>query len=80
MKCRSKGSRDRYKRLKTVTDAFGQEATKVAITTTLKAEFPDGLPVDGAQYQAIRDVFTTLGMGKLNVDADWAETPGEGKA
>jgi hypothetical protein len=71
-----RGSWDRYKRLKTVTDAFGQEASKVAVTTTLKAEFPDGLPIDGPQYQTIRDVFAALEMGKLAVDAEWAEAPG----
>jgi hypothetical protein len=75
-----KGSWDRYKRLKTVTDAFGQEASKLAVTTTLKADFPDGLPVDGAQYQTIRDVFTTLEMGKLTVDAEWAQSTEGGTA
>ena len=69
-----KGSWDRYKRLKTVTDAFGQEASKLAVVTTLKAEFPDGLPVDGPQFQTVRDVFTTLEMGKLIVDAEWPTT------
>jgi hypothetical protein len=73
-----KGSWDRYKRLKTVTDPFAQEASKVSVVTTLRAEFPDGLPVDGPQYQTIRDVFTTLEMGKLIVDAEWAETREEG--
>lgn len=69
-----KGSWDRYRRLKTVTDAFGQEASKVVVTTMLKVEFTEGLPVDGAQYQTIRDVFTALEMGKLTVDAEWAES------
>ena len=71
-----RGSWDRYKRLKTVTDAFGQEASKVAVATTLMAEFADGLPVDGPQFQTIRDVFAALEMGKLSVDAEWAEAPG----
>ncbi len=71
-----RGSWDRYKRLKTVTDAFGQEASRVAVATTLTAEFADGLPVDGPQFQTIRDVFAALEMGKLAVDAEWAEASG----
>jgi len=71
-----KGSWDRYKRLKGVTDAFGQEATKVVVTSVLKAEFSDGLTVDGPQFQTIRDVFVALEMGKLSVEATW--TPGQG--
>ena len=71
-----KGSWDRYKRLKGVTDAFGQEATKVVVTSVLRAEFSDGLPVDAAQFQTIRDVFTALEMGKLSVEATWTEGKG----
>ncbi len=72
-----RGGWDRYKRLKTVTDAFGQEASKVAVATTLRAEFADGLHVGGAQYQTIRDVFAALEMGKLSVEAEWTPLPGE---
>lgn len=64
------GSWNRYKRVKTLTDAFGQEATKVSVKMTLRADFPDGLEVDNEDYQTIRDIFTTLGMGKLIVDAE----------
>jgi hypothetical protein len=65
-----RGDWNRYKRLKTVTDAFGQEASKVAAKMTVTAEFPGGLALDEAQYQTIRDVLTSLSLGKLVVLAD----------
>ena len=64
------GTWNRYKRVKTMTDAFGQEATKVSVKMTLRADFTDGLEVDNEDYQTIRDIFTTLGMGKLIVDVE----------
>lgn len=64
------GGWDRYKRVKTLTDAFGQEATKVSIKTTVRADFPDGLEVASEQFQTMRDVFTALGLGKLVIDAE----------
>ena len=65
-----KGGWDRYKRVKTLTDQFGQEATKVTVRTLLRADFADGLEVASDQFQTIRDVFTTLNLGKLTVDAE----------
>jgi hypothetical protein len=73
---RFSGSWDRYKRVKQLTDAFGQEASKV---TVLRATFPDGLPVASDQFQTLRDVFTTLGLGKLVADVEEAE-PAQEKA
>lgn len=64
------GTWNRYKRVKQLTDAFGKEATKVSVKMTLRADFTDGLDVNGEEYQTIRDIFTTLGMGKLVVDAE----------
>jgi len=72
------GSWDRYKRVKQLTDAFGQEASKVNVRTTLRATFEDGLATDSDQFQTMRDVFTSLGMGKLSVDAEEAEEPSGG--
>lgn len=72
------GAWDRYKRVKQLTDAFGQEASKLNLKTVLRATFPEGLDVESDQYHAIRDIFTTLDLGKLIVDA--AEAAGkEGK-
>jgi len=64
------GGWDRYKRLKQVTDAFGQEAGKLAVRTTLRADFADGLDVTSDQFQTIHEVFTTLGFGRMVIDAE----------
>lgn len=64
------GGWDRYKRLKQVTDAFGQEAGKLLVQTTLRADFPDGLLVNSDQFQTIHEVFTTLGFGRMVIDAE----------
>ena len=64
------GDWDRYKRLKQVTDAFGQEASKLLARTTLRADFPDGLAVDSDQFQTVHEVFTTLGFGRMVLDAE----------
>ena len=64
------GPWDRYKRLKQITDSFGQEASNVSVTTVLLACYPDGLEVGGPVFDGIRDVLTTLGLGKLVVDAE----------
>lgn len=66
------GGWDRYKRVKTLTDAFGQEASKVAVKMTVRADFPEGLAVPSEQFQTMRDVLVTLGLGKLVVDAEAA--------
>ncbi len=64
------GAWDRYKRVKQLTDAFGQEASKLLARTTLRADFPDGLAVDSDQFQTIHEVFTTLGFGHTVLDAE----------
>lgn len=63
-----RGGWDRYKRLKAVTDGFGQEATKFTARTTLSISWPAGLAVDGPELASIRDVFATLGFGRLVID------------
>ena len=64
------GGWDRYKRLKQVTDPFGQEAGKLAVRTTLRADFSEGLDVASDQFQTIHEVFTTLGFGRMVIDAE----------
>jgi hypothetical protein len=64
------GAWDRYKRVKQLTDAFGQEASKLLARTTLRADFPGGLAVDSDQFQTIHEVFTTLGFGRMVLDAE----------
>lgn len=70
MKIEFRGGWDRYRRLKQVSDAFGQEASRVSARMTVTADFPDGLPLDDQQYQTIRDVLTSLNMGRLTVRAE----------
>ena len=64
------GGWERYKRLKQVVDAFNQEAEKIAVRMKLRADFSDGLAVPGQQYDSIRDVFTSLGLGKMVLSAE----------
>jgi hypothetical protein len=70
------GSWDRYKRIKTLTDALSQEATNASVKLLLRAEFEGpGLDVTGEQFQTMRDVFNSLGMGRIVLEGD----PTEGK-
>jgi len=64
------GGWDRYKRLKQVTDPFGQEANKLRVEMKLVAEFPEGLDPLGEQFGMIRDILTSLQFGKLTVEAE----------
>lgn len=62
------GSWDRYKRIKAVTDQLSQEATNASCRMAVRAEFEGGVTVAGDQFQTIRDVLDSLGMGKIVVD------------
>lgn len=61
---------DRYKRIKALTDGFGQEASKVTVRTTLQIDFPEGLEVTSEQMQTMRDVLDGLVSCKLVLDAE----------
>jgi len=72
-----RGNWDRYRRLRTVTDAFGKEASKASVNIMLQIEHVDGLAVTGEHFQQVRDVFTSLISGKMVVKAEpMAETAG----
>jgi hypothetical protein len=62
------GSWDRYKRIKAITDQLSQEATNASCRMAVRAEFEGGVTVEGDQFQTIRDVLDSLGMGKIVVD------------
>ncbi len=65
------GSWDRYKRIKTLTDALSLEATNASVKLVVRAEFDGaGLEVGGEQFQTIRDVFNSLGMGRVTVEGE----------
>ena len=66
------GAWDRYKRVKQLTDPFGQEASNVNVRTTLRATWERGLDVGSEQFQGLRDVFASLGIGKIAVEAEQA--------
>ncbi len=65
-----RGGWERYRRLKQVTDAFGQEASRVSARMTVTADFPGGLALGDPQYQTIKDVLASLNMGRLTVRAE----------
>ena len=64
-----RGNWDRYKRIKSLTDAFGQEADELKVTLRVNAEFDGGIEVNGQQFQTIRDVLVALEMGKVIIEA-----------
>jgi len=59
-----------YRRLKQVTDALAQEATKFVHITRLTAGFPDGLDVQGDQFRTIHEVLTTVGLDKIQLEGE----------
>ncbi len=63
------GGWDRYKRLRTITDAFGQEATELKARMRVRGEFDPGIEVGSPQFETIRDVLITLEVGKVLVEA-----------
>jgi uncharacterized protein DUF499 len=66
------GAWDRYKRVKQLTDPFGQEASNVNVRTILRASWEGGLDVGSEQFQGMRDVFASLGIGKIAIEAEQA--------
>jgi predicted AAA+ superfamily ATPase len=65
-----KGSWDRYKRLKQVTDAFAGEAKKLQVGLVLRVDFAEGLEVTGPQFSTMRDVLAGLELGRVVLDAE----------
>ena len=64
-----KGSWERYKRLRTVIEAFGQEADELKVGMRVGALFEDELEIAGIQFITIRDVLVTLELGKIQLEA-----------
>lgn len=67
------GSSDRYRKVKGLTDPLGQEAVKLFLRMVVTADFPEGLPVEGPQFQSIRDLFVSFGLGRISLEALEAE-------
>ena len=53
-----------------MTDALAREAAKFVTTTTLTARFPDGLNVQGDQFRTIHEVLTTVGLDRIELEAE----------
>ena len=63
-----RGGWDRYKRLKSLAEAFCNEADELKATMRVVGEFEDGLEVMGTQFATMRDVLATLELGKIYVE------------
>lgn len=63
------GGWDRYKRLKPITEAFAQEAAELKARILVAATFDPVLEIAGTQLTTMRDVLTTLELGKLVLEA-----------
>lgn len=64
-----KGTWDRYKRIKSVTDAFAQEAGEFTMSLRLGIEYDGGLEVNGPDYLAMRDILANLEVSKIHLEA-----------
>lgn len=72
-----KGGKDRYLRVKPLTDSFGQEASEVNVGMTLSLSYPERLSVESDLFASLRDIFTSLELGLLIVDVEEAPEPKE---
>lgn len=63
-----KGSWDRYKRIKILTDAFAQEADEFKLNLHVGIEYEGGLEVNSSDYLTMRDVLATLEVGNINLE------------
>ena len=63
-----RGSWQRYKRIKQVTDALCQEASNASVRMEVRLEFEGGLAPASEQFQTVRDVLVNLGVGRILVE------------
>jgi hypothetical protein len=64
------GGWDRYKRMKQFTDGFANESgLRLVAKTHLTMRFSDGMELPGNQFNTMVEVFSTLGFGRLIVEA-----------
>jgi hypothetical protein len=64
-----RGGWDRYKRLKSVLEPFLQEADELKVKMRVACTFDGGLDPKGAQFNTIRDVLSTLELGRVMIEA-----------
>lgn len=64
------GPWDRYKRLKTITDAFAKEASKASARMNLSLGFQEGLDLQDDRFSMMKEILTTLEIGKIQMTAE----------
>ena len=64
------GPWDRYKRLKSITDAFAKEASKASARMNLSLDFQEGLDLQDDMFSMMKEILTTLEIGKIQVTAE----------
>lgn len=62
------GGWERYKRLKTIVEAFAQEASELQAKMRVGCAFEDGLKVGGDRFDNIREVLAALEVGKITLE------------
>lgn len=65
-----KGPWDRYKRLKSVTDAFAKEASNATAKMSATLAFQEGLDPQDERFSMIKEILATLNIGKIQVKAE----------
>jgi len=60
----------RYKQLKQITDNLAQDAGAFHFNLTLEGSYPDGLDTGGIDFQTLHEVLTTVGLGRIEVQAE----------
>lgn len=63
-----KGGWERYKRFKSVTDAFAQEADEIKLNFYIKIDYETGIEVNGNDFLTMRDILVTLEVGRITLD------------
>lgn len=61
---------DRYKRVKGAVDTLAQEATALHLTAVLTLRYPEGVETSSSDYQAMRDLFENLELGRIVLEAE----------
>jgi len=64
------GAWERYKRLKERTDMFAKEAAKASVWLVLVFAFPEGISLEGEKFAMMKDILTTLGIGKIQIKGE----------
>lgn len=64
-----KGSWDRYKRIKTITDTLAKESSQLSMSMSLSIDYDEGLDLKGERLEMIKNLLTSLNIGKIRVMA-----------